>query len=207
MTDGQCVSDFTWSDRAGAGQYFPVKERPFVDGVMVPDSEDGTVQIFTKGHLFRECPNTNGLYFDEIRNGGSIRMTEGYTFPMTFNGQQFGTAEKPALFMHANAGITFDLEAIRKAMPAFRVTAFRARCVLFEKSDRIRTEKTDIFVLVDGRTKFKRLGFDQNYMALSVDIPIQEMDQFLTLITTDGEGSIAIDWVGFLEPYLILESR
>lgn len=207
LTSGRCVSDFAWSDRIGTPQYLPVQELAFVDGIFVPDSENGMLQVSTKEHLFKECPNTNGLYFDEIRNGGPIRMTEGYTFPMTFDGQEYGTVENPALFMHANAGITFDLEAVRKAMPAFQITAFRARCVLFEKSDRIRTEKTDIFVLVDGHTRFKQRGFDQNYVALNVDFPLHGDDQFLTLITTDGDGSIAIDWVGFLEPVLILESR
>lgn len=206
LTNGRCESDFTWADRVGRPQYHPVPERSFVDGVTVPDSEDGTLQVTSRGHLFRECPDTTGLYFDEIRNGGPIRMSEGYTFPMTFQGQEYGTADKPALFMHTNACITFDLEAIRKAMPAFQIAAFRARCVLFEKSDRIRTEKSDVYVLVDGRIKFKQRGFGQNGLALNVDIPLNQENHFLTLVTTDSDGSIAIDWVGFLEPVLILES-
>ncbi len=207
LTDGRYDSDFTYGDRLGTGQYFPVPELPFVDGVTVPDSKDGPPQISSRGHLFKECPDTTGLYFDEIRNGGPVRMAEGFTFPMTFNGQVFGTAENPLLYMHTNACITFDLEAIRRAFDDFRVAAFRSRCVLLEKSDRIRTEKADLYVLVDGRVAFKRLGFDQNGVALDVDVPLRDSDRFLTLVTTDSDGSIAIDWVGFLEPLLLLESK
>ena len=208
LTNGSCVSDFNWSDRQGSGDYLPVNELPFVDGVTVPESEDGTLQVSSEGHLFRECPNTNGLYYDEIRNGGSIRMTDSHSaFPMLFNGQPYGTAERPLLFMHANACITFDLDAIRDAMPGFSIAAFRSRCMLIEKSDRIRTEKADVFVLVDGEEKFSKTGFDQNGVTLNVDIPLTENDRFLTLMATDGGDSIAIDWVGFAEPYVVLESE
>lgn len=207
LTNGSCVADFNWSDRRGSGSYLPVEALPVVDGVIVPDSEDGTLPVSSAGHVFRECPNTNGLYYDEIRNGGSIRMTDTKSsFPMLFNGITYGTAERPLLFMHANACITFDLDAIRSAMPGFSVTGFRSRCILIEKSDRIRTEKSDIFVLVDGKVKFKQYGFDRNGVALNVDIPLNDNNRFLTLMATDSGDSIAIDWVGFAEPYVLLES-
>jgi hypothetical protein len=207
LTSGSCVSDFNWTDRQGNGQYLKVNELPFVDGVIVPDSEDGTLRVSSEGHLFRECPNTNGLYFDEIRNGGLVRMTDTKSsFPMLFNSLEYGTSERPLLFMHSNACITFNLDAMRKAMPGFHVTSFRSRCVLIEKSDRIRTEKADVFVLVNGETKFKQVGFDQNGLALNVDIPLTDNDRFLTLAATDGNDSIAIDWVGFAEPYVLLEA-
>lgn len=206
LTNGSCVSDFNWADRYGNGEYLKVNELPFVDGVTVPDSEDGTLQVSSSGDLFMECPNTDGTYFDEIRNGGSIRMTDTHSlFPMLFNNIQYGTAEKPLLFMNSNACITFDLDAIRKAMPGFHVTSFRSRCVLIEKSDRIRTEKADVFVLVDGEEKFSKTEFDQNGVALNVDIPLTESNRFLTLMATDGGDSIAVDWVGFAEPYVLLE--
>lgn len=207
LTSGTTVSDFNWSDRVGTGQYLPVKELPFVDGVIVPIPQDGTLQVSSMGHLFRDCPDTNGLYFDEIRNGGVIRMTDDrLSYPMLFNGQVWGTAERPLLFMHANAAITFDLDAIRAAMPGFQVEAFRSRCVLIEKSGRIRSEKADVFVLIDGQAKFRQTGFDQEHTALNIDIPIGDNDRFLTLAVTDGDGSIAIDWVGFIEPYLYFEA-
>lgn len=207
LTNGSCVSDFNWTDRKGNGKYLKVKELPFVDGVIVPDSEDGTLQVSSEGHIFTDCPNTSGLYYDEIRNGGSIHMTEPKgSFPMLFNNVQYGTAKRPLLFMHSNACITFDLDAIRKAMPGFQATSFQSRCVLIEKSDRIRTEKADVFVLVDGETQFKHIGFDQNGVAVNVDVPLTESDRFLTLAVTDGGDSIAIDWVGFVEPYILLET-
>ncbi len=206
LTDGSCVSDFNWADRQGNRDYWPVDASPFVDGVIVPDSDDGILQVSSKGHMFRECPDTNGLYFDEIRNGGLIRMTDSKSsFPMLFNQVEYGTVQRPLLFMHSNACITFDLDAIRSVMPGFDVTAFRSRCVLIEKSDRVRTEKSDVFVLVNGETKFKQVGFDQNGVALDIDIPLTASDHFLTLVATDGGDSIAIDWIGFTEPYVLLQ--
>lgn len=207
LTTGSRVSDFNWSSRQGRGGYLNVSELPFVDGVIVPDSEDGTLQVSSKGHIFRECPNTSGLYYDEIRNGGSIRMTDSRSsVPMLFDNELYGTSEKPLLFMHSNSCITFDLNAIRESLPGIGITSFRSRCFLFAKPNTTKLNKSDIFVLIDGETKFKKIGFDQYGVVLNIDIPITESDRYLTLIATDGGDSIVLDWVGFAEPYVFFEA-
>jgi len=208
LTNGSSVSDFNWTARQGKRGYLNVSELPFIDGVVVPDSEDGTLQVSSKGHIFRECPNTSGLYFDEIRNGGLIRITDAKsTVPMLFDNEQYGTSEKPLLFMHANAGITFNLDAIRDSLSGISVTAFHSRCFLFAKPNMTKINKNDIFVLVDGETKFKKIGFDQYGVVLNIDIPLTEGDHYLTLIAADGGDSIVLDWVGFAEPCLLFEAN
>lgn len=207
LTNGSRVSDFNWASRKGKGEYLKVNELPFVDGVIVPDSEDGTLQVSSEGHIFRDCPNTSGLYYDEIRNGGLIRMTDSQSsVPMLFDNEQYGTSERPLLFMNSNACITFDLDAIRDSLPGIDISSFRSRCVLFARPNKTKVKKTDIFVLVDGETKFKKLGFDQSGLLLEIDIPLTKSDRFLTLAVADGGDNIAIDWVGFAEPYVFLEA-
>ncbi|MBN2513886.1 MAG: FecR domain-containing protein [Sedimentisphaerales bacterium] len=208
LTHGSSVSDFNWTARQGKKGYLNVSELPFIDGVVVPDSEDGTLQVSSQGHIFRECPNTSGLYFDEIRNGGLIRITDAKsTVPMLFDNEQYGTSEKPLLFMHANAGITFNLNAIRDSLSGISVTAFHSRCFLFAKPNMTKINKNDIFVLVDGEAKFKKIGFDQYGVVLNIDIPLTEGDHYLTLIAADGGDSIVLDWVGFAEPCLLFEAN
>ena len=207
LTNGSCVSDFNWTYGKGTGQYLNVDELPFVDGVIVPDSKDGTLQVSSKGHLFKECPDTSGIYYDEIRNGGLIHMNEPkISIPMEFNKKQYGTSEKPILFMNTNAGITFDLGVIRGKLPGISVKSFRSGCLLFAIPNKRKVQKSDIFVLVDGETKFKKIGFDQDGVVLNIDIPLTESDRFLTLVATDGGDSIALDWVGFVEPCIILDT-
>ncbi len=212
LTNGSNISDFNWIERQGSTEYHKVNNSPYIDGVIVPDSEDGLLQVSSAGHTFKECPNTSGIYYDDVRNGGMIHISEARdaakaiytqeTSPMMFNGQQYGTQYNPLLFIHSNACITFDLNAIRSSMPDYNLTSFKAGCGLLERPEIERIEKVDVFVLVDGNVKFEILGFDQNNKELPVYIPLTESDQYLTLVVTDGGDGIAIDWVGFIEPIL-----
>ena len=207
LTNGSCFSDFNWTYGRGKGEYLNVSELPFVDGVIVPDSENGTLQVSSEGHIFNECPNTDGLYYDEIRNGGMIHMTKPESsIPMLFENERYGTSDKPLLFMNSNACITFDLNAIRDLLPGIGITSFQSRCFLFARPNETEVGRTDIFVLIDGKTKYKKIGFDQYGVMLNIDIPLTENNNFLTLVVTDGGDSIAIDWVGFAEPYINLDT-
>ena len=215
LSNGSSLSDFNWVERRGSIEYHKVGDNPFIDGVIVPDSEDGILQVSSLGHTFKECPNTDGLYYDDIRNGGTIRISEARdasraldtqeNSPMMFNGKQYGTPGNPLLFMHSNACITFDLDALRSSMPGFNIISFQSDCILLERADMERLEKVDIFILIDGIARLQKLGFDQNNMKIPVNIPLAESDRFLTLVVTDGGDGIAIDWVGFIDPKIIVE--
>ncbi|MEJ5260502.1 MAG: NPCBM/NEW2 domain-containing protein [Anaerohalosphaeraceae bacterium] len=190
-------------------QYHPVRGNPFIDGVFIPDGEFGPVQITSHGHLFRDFPDTSGLGWGGIIYPDQTLLTR----PIRLNRIQYGIPGKGALFMHGNAGITFDLEKIRTAYSGM-IREFRA---VYGIADEYLDgggcpAYADFWVLVDGQVRFVRKGV-QVRQGGTISVPLSNQDRFLTLVTTDGgKGSPEYDnrtsfndWSVFGEPCLVFE--
>ena len=93
----------------------------YVDGVFVPDPSAGDVAVSSQGHVFENCPRTRGGAALGINNGAWASVPGGRRagFKSRLGGQRFGTADRPAIGLHPNAGITFDLDRIRADNPPF----------------------------------------------------------------------------------------
>ncbi|HOK67368.1 MAG TPA: FecR domain-containing protein [Anaerohalosphaeraceae bacterium] len=190
-------------------QYHPVRDNPFIDGVFIPDGEFGPVQVTSRGHLFRDFPDTSSLGWGGIIYPDQTLLTR----PIRLNKVQYGIPGKGALFMHGNAGITFDLEKIRAAYPGM-IREFRA---VYGIADEYLDgggcpAYADFWVLVDGQVRFVRKGV-QVRQGGTISVPLSNQDRFLTLVTTDGgKGSPEYDnrtsfndWSVFGEPCLVFE--
>jgi len=184
---------------------------PFVDSVFVPDvTEDGPVVVASDQTVFRDCPDTSGWSYGDVANGGVVRHTYGLVNSMVLDGRPYGTALRPAIFMHSNMGVTFDLDAIRDSMPGMRVERFTTLCGVCESlvqevavtgSPRA---VVDFWVLVDGRVRFSKKGGRPADEPSQVDISLDDGDQFLSLVVTDSNGQITYDWGLFALPTLEL---
>jgi hypothetical protein len=88
--------------------------------------------------------------------------------------------------MHANIGITFDLNAIRNDLKDFEITSFEAVCAIAQTkaTEQARAGKADFWILVDGELKKSLNGVSIGFSE-SVKIPINPEDRFLTIMTTD----------------------
>ncbi|MBN2065114.1 MAG: NPCBM/NEW2 domain-containing protein [Sedimentisphaerales bacterium] len=204
---------FGSEDRKSNGDYVKVDD-PFIDGVFVPQGKDRYQVISSNGHIFYECPKTNGIYYSNIVNGyGRDLVDYKWRAPHGELGNRFyGTAEYPALFMHANLGITYDLDAIRRSLPDGKIAKFTADAGL--SSDNPRQGNFDIWILVDGELRFSRKGINDIRDIVSIEIPLRDSDRFLTLVSTDGgdpgfeDGrtlrSTDSDWCVFARPSLEL---
>jgi hypothetical protein len=188
----------------GDGKYHRVPERPFVDGVFIPNGEHGPVQVDSAGHTcdsFLATRNTSGgcmtaggiLYLAPPQNGLKY-------IPTVLNGVDYSESPHGVIFMHSNQGITFDLDAIRQANADNKIVQFTSVAgngsperLLF-----------DVSVLIDGKVRFKRREINREFGALSINIPIHQQDRFLTLAATDGGNGIECDWVFFGDPQLKL---
>jgi len=196
----------------GTTRYWPVPENPFVDGVFTPDNENGEIQVSTEGHTFAGFPNTCRAFYGGITNGsyhesdtGNERVPKTY---LRLAGKDYGI-ENPSIYLCSNQGITFDLQAIRTAMPCVTILRFTALCGITE-SIRIYTQdeyRTDFWVLVDGRDVYMKQGVTVNSPVQSLDIELQPTDRFLTLATTDGGDRSSNDWAIFAEPVLELAAE
>ena len=172
---------------------------PFVDCLFVPDMVPEGVVINSLGNSFSQCPDTEGSSYGDVANGGIVRHMAGLRSEMTLGEQRYGSAAKPAIFMHANMGITFDLKAIRNSIPGISIERFTSLCgisgsVLGEASSDGRVPVADFWVLVDGNVRFCKKGMKPSSVRESIDIALREGDRFLTLMVSDSDGTIHYDW-------------
>ncbi len=176
-----------------AGQGFrPVVANPFVDGVFVTDGGlTGVQQYATTGATFSGAPDTNNATWDTIENrpnnaSGSILSGVNYN---NVNGNTM-------IALHANNGITFDLDAI-EANQGREVVAFSAVAGLATTNT---GGSATFWVYLDGILMESQVinavsgnlgvGFDLEF-AIASDA------RFLTLVATDNGNGIGNDQIIF----------
>ncbi len=190
----------------GDEKYHRVEALPLVDGVFIPDGGKDAVQVDSAGNMFAGFPDTANATWKHIWAGGKIPTD----LPSTafLGGIDYTSPPHCLLFMHANKGITFDLEAIRRANPSCKLLRFRAvagtSSEVMYSPDGTRVA-ADLWVLVDGQVRFERREINGYSGAFSVLISIGDNDRFLTLATTDGgNNGMHGDWTMFGDPRLDL---
>jgi hypothetical protein len=201
----------------GDRKYHRVEGLPFVDGVFIPDGRAGPVQIDSAGHTFADWPDTanrTGCWIwaagaDRankpptvgIGNGGGIDRTK-------LSGIDYASPGHGLLVITSNKGITFDLDAVRRANPGYKLLGFRAVAgdTEPESENGDRAYFADVWVLVDGQVRFRRRQITGRDGAYSVAFSINDHERFLTLAATDGGDNVGWDWIIFGDPRLELLS-
>ncbi len=215
---------FAARDRGGDRQYRPVGWHKLIDGVFMPDGKAGPVQLDSAGHTFAGFPGTDGRVFGSIwaraaevkPNDRRAEIINNWVYAMG-PGKQFMPDHRGLLGLSPNVGITFNLEAMRRAHPGTVPSRFRAvagladaRRVFAEHGqdpDRLPASvAADLWVFVDGRLKFKRLQLRPESGTLKVDVELAPGDRFLTLAVTDGGDKIVADWFVLGDPVLEMVS-
>ncbi len=190
----------------------PAPAMPFVDFLFIADGSAGPVPVSSTGQRFRACPDTDGNAFAYLTNGDFPRHIPGELMEQVLAGIRYGTRTKPAISMHANAGVTFDLQAIRAGMSGVRLVRFTGLCGISETAETTlrregeyaRRPQADFWVLVDGQVRFHRREMEVPSGAALVSVELQDDDRFLSLIVTDGGDGNSFDWGIFAEPSLQL---
>lgn len=183
---------------------FATCEHPFVDGVFIPDGGESagkgdtppSVVVSSTGLAITDLPDTSAAAWDAIRHGpvASQDIT-------TLGGVDYNSAGHSLLGLHANAGITFDLVAIREAT-GYGTTRFESRVGYGGRSEQGRA---DFAVYVDGRrlVEHRQLAASHGGIDIHVDLPADA--RFLTLIATDGGNGIGFDQIFFGDPFMRVE--
>lgn len=174
---------------------FTKSKFPFVDGVFVADGANGLgrVPISSTGITVTGIPGTSRNAWDHIRHGpvGSQHSSQ-------LDGIDFTKEGNTSLGIHANAGITFDLEAIRKAA-GDKEMRFSTRVGYFGAEGEYRA---DVWVFVDGREAYSYKHLQRAKGLQDINISLPETARFLTLLATDGENDYSHDQIGFTNPKL-----
>jgi hypothetical protein len=190
-----------------------VPSLPFVDGVFVPDSSDGSAIVTSTGIDFKECPKTSGKGYQAITYGATFVAIGQGVVPGRLAGKTYDSQVNPSVGMHPNVGITFDLDAIRSAMPEVEIDRFRAACGVSETAIRFAATAQDpnaakvaFWVLIDGQVRFSRELKPIPAQSEQIDVVLRPSDRFLTLATTHP-GNYGYCWSLFAEPALELTTR
>ncbi len=197
------------------GQYHRVAKQPLIDGVFIPDPQ-GPVQVDSAGHKFSGLVASTNMTFGYIWAGGQVPTSCPPPVKTKMDEIDYSLPGHGLIFLHADKGITFDLEAIRRANPDCRLKRFLAAVgnteiasqgilgpLSEEESKRV---FADVWVLVDGQPRFRRREINGYSGSFSVDVAIGKKDHYLTLIGSDGGNHIHADWILFGDPRIELLS-
>ncbi len=173
-----------------------------VDGVFVPNGALGPVVISSTGLTFSECPRTMGSYFSGPTNGGTFFDLPGQKMHTArLHGIRFGTPTHPAITLHPNAGITFDMDLLRRDNPDSKMDRFTAVCGIPNDMPQSPFSSADVWVLLDGVICL-HLNFPVGgNLVEKVDVPIPARTRFLTLAATCS-GRADYSWVVWGDPFL-----
>ncbi|MEZ6055161.1 MAG: DUF1553 domain-containing protein [Planctomycetaceae bacterium] len=178
---------------------FSPSDFEFIDGVFIPDGEDGKAEIpvSSTGITITGLPKTSGDAWDMIRNGpvASQHSPE-------LGGIDFTKEGHSLLGLHANAGITFDVAAIRNVLTeqvanpqdSLRLTA---KLGYFGA---VGGYHADAWVFVDGKqvAHFPKLKREHGLQNVEIELP--PSSRFVTLVATDGGNGFSMDQIGFGDP-------
>ncbi len=184
--------------RINDGKYHRATYYKFVDGTFIPDGSRGPVQVDSLGHTF-DFPKTLGVSMGPIW-ARSFKPSEKLKNDMNYwiHSGDFGYGLMPQqrglLGMHANVGITFDLDALRKKHKQ-AVVRFEA---VAGKTSKL---QADCWVLVDGQMRWKATELKGSTWLVKVEI--KPGDRFLTVASTDGgQKQIGAMWTVLGDPVL-----
>jgi len=190
---------------ADSGRYHRVEDQPLIDGVFIPCTGADPMQLDSAGHVFAfsdYIANPQNKSWGPIWAGGVIPQALGTTLGTTLRrGYDYSSPWHSVLGMHANKGITFDLERIRHANPGCRVLRFTTVA-----GNPLESNGTcDVWVFVDGKLRFRRQTVTIDDGELKINVTLNDENRFLTLVSTDGGDGGYGDALIFGDPHLILE--
>jgi hypothetical protein len=175
--------------------YHAVPKLQVVDGCFVPN---GNIKIDSAGHRF-DFGKTTATSFFQIRAGGHIPWAKtGLRFTANLGGVDYAQPGHGFFLLHPNAGITFDLAALRKLHPGLKISDLRSivgnPCPSPEYNSVSRVR-----VLVNGTVRFDR-QISRKDGPLDMNVPLNDADQFLTMVATDDGVSPRYDWIIIADP-------
>jgi hypothetical protein len=188
--------------RARRNEFRPASQLRGIDGVFVPNGASGPVVISSTGLTFSECPRTSGSYYGGPANSGTFfDIPSQQIYTVRLQGISFGTTTHPALTLHPNAGITFDLDQIHQDNPDIQIDRFTAVCGIPKNSPQPQFSSADVWVLLDGVVRLHLHYVAERNVVERLDVPIPAQARFLTLVATCS-GRADYSWIFFGDPFL-----
>jgi hypothetical protein len=184
--------------RVGDGKYHPAHGFPAIDGAFVPDGSNGPSIIDSAGDRFQFTPTTNQTT-NHIWTGGRIPWADELGISTVIEGVDYALPPHTIICTHCNNAITLDLSAIRRIYPDLELTRFHSRFantyVNGLKGAKKINPVANVYVLIDGVSRYEKLDFTNQDGSFEIDIPVKRSDRFLTLAAVDDSKDIDRDWI------------
>jgi hypothetical protein len=195
------------AEPAGDGVYHPVPWQPLIDGVFIPAGEK--TKLDSAGHAY-DFPKTDNMMSKCIFPVHRTPDPESL-FTNSASGLPYMQSGRGLLCIHANAGITFDLDVIRGKnagwTPAkFTTTAGNLFDLTLPDPPEGYNEKAEVWVFVDGNLRFHKSDLSHADGPISMEVPLTSTDRFITLVTTDRTANHRYLQTVFGDPVLHLEA-
>ncbi len=203
----------------GDTQFAQTDWNSMVDGVFIPRSNAREMQIDSDGHMVYLPPNSGSTWgpiwarrrFDPIPEQALFSAAhQGYWGAGTLSQvvDRLQQTRDGLMGLHANVGITFNLDAVRESRSR-ELAYFKAIVANLASSPRGDDPKAnsvaDVRVFVDGKLRYSRLQFGSNDGDASILVELTHEDRFLTVVTTDADGDPLFDLVVLIDPVLEYE--
>jgi len=167
----------------------------FVNGVFIPDGGGGAVVLDSAGHAYAGFPNTGSNSWDMIKNGPNANSGT------ALSGVDYTSGSHAMIGIHANKGVTFDLQQIAAASPGLSATSFTAVAGMSHQVGGYGT--ADWWVFVDGVLKQNQVN-SPGGVGIGISVPLTSANHFLTLVTTDAGDGFNLDQIIFGDPVVHL---
>lgn len=202
-----------YSQPKSSGSYEKSDWHAVLDGVFIPPHDGSEIQIDTAGsrHCFPTGKGkTSGPIWARLRT-----ETPSSIFNQHFWGRgtlhsmlnRMNRCEWGMMGIHANVGVTFDLDALRAEYGTEPVELRTLVGTLDNSAPKYGFKEgkrpfiASFQVLIDGVIKKERLRFGKVDGDMEIRVPISQADRFLTLATTDC-GNIWFDQVLLIDPVI-----
>lgn len=222
-------STLPWSEtkgvrgRVGHGKVVPVNWNPWVHGIFVPTNRGGELVVDLNGGTV-DAPAISGGAWGSVWARRHIdRQLDPLASKVDKDAEGFwGAGTTTALFdrsrwvrdgivgMHANVGITIDLEAIRKEHES-SLQSFRGVLAHLEKSHVSQPfhpqAQTTFQVYVDGELRYERKDFCRLDGDAMFGAELHDDDRFLSLIVLDSNDGPIYDRVILMDPVFVTSGK
>jgi hypothetical protein len=188
--NGRIVESFRCSYSDSDGRYHRVSGRLYIDGVFILKA-NSAVQLDSAGHVFDAFGNNESRSARYIWSSGRILNDEKGDVDTTIDGVDYAAPGRGLLHMHANVGITFDLEAIRRANSHMKTIALNGVLGCGRPC-----AGAEVFALVDGEERV-RMTMTKRGGSQRIRVGLNNQNHFLTLVVTDGGNGYSNDWIIF----------
>ena len=197
---------FTLGERVSDRQFHPVAWHKLIDGVFIPVGGRAVI-VDSAGHAFDGFPATEdktwGSIWPRAADVDPENERKGWIYEVE-HGERFMPERRGMIGVCPNVGITFDLAAVRAMHTDSRPARLRTIAGLGDRAgfESPYDGKVDLWVIVDGDARQKRLGLKRSDGTFKIDVQLTAADRFLALVATDGGDGRAGDWVIFGDPVL-----